>query len=88
MAGGGIAGAITSLKNNRNLLKKRKLRDKGAVFGQEGVTKLNLKASTDQDMKRIRQKIKDYKREARTVWFLAISVTAFILYCLWWWATS
>jgi hypothetical protein len=88
MAGGGIAGAITSLKNNRNLLKKRKLRDKGDVYGQEGVTKLNLKESTDQDMRRIRQKIKDYKREVRTTWFITICVTAFILYSLWWWAMS
>ncbi len=88
MAGGGIAGAITSLKNNRNLLKKRKLRDKGDVYGQESITKLNLKKSTDQDMKRIRKKIKDYKREARTVWFVAICATAFILYSLWWWVNS
>ncbi|WP_299533937.1 hypothetical protein [Ulvibacterium sp.] len=88
MAGGGIAGANTSLKNNRKLLKRRKLREKGDVYGQEGVTKLNLKESTDQDMKRIQKRIKEYKREARTIWFIAICVTAFIVYSIWWWASS
>ncbi len=80
MAGGGISGAITSLKNNRNLLKKRKLRQKEDVYGIEGVTKLNLKESTDQDMKIIRKKIKEYKREERRVQVLSILVTISILY--------
>ncbi len=80
MAGGGISGAITSLKNNRNLLKKRKLRQKEDVYGIEGVTKLDLKESTDQDMKIIRKKIKEYKREERRVLVLSVLVTLGILY--------
>ncbi|MEO1011050.1 MAG: hypothetical protein AAFX53_07055 [Bacteroidota bacterium] len=85
---GVIGGANTSLKNNRKLVKKRKLRDKGDVYGKEGITKLGLKESTDQDMKRIRQKIKDYKRERRTILIIALGITAFILYSIWWWANS
>lgn len=82
MAGGGISGAITSLKNNRNLLKKRKLRQKEDVYGIEGVTKLNLKESTDQDMKMIRKKIKEYKREERRILLLSILATLSILYAV------
>jgi|GEM_PF-5410593 len=85
MAGGGIAGAIVALKNNRALLKKRKLKSKEDVFGKGGETKLNLKESTEQDMKRIRKKIKAYKRQERMVWIVTICVTAMLLYGLYGW---
>lgn len=82
MAGGGIAGAIVALKNNRAMLRKRKLKGKNDVYGQEGMTKLNLKKSTDQDMKIIRKKIKEYKRQERMVWAVTICVTAMVIYGL------
>ncbi len=88
MAGGGIAAAITTLKNNRALLKKRKLKGTKDVYGQEGVTKLNLKVSTDQDMKRIRMKIKEYKRQERQAWIITICVTAVAVYGLYVWIVS
>ncbi|NHF60475.1 hypothetical protein FK220_014060 [Flavobacteriaceae bacterium TP-CH-4] len=62
MAGGGIAGAITSLKNNRDLQKRGKLKEKGEVYGQAGIRKLHLKESTEQDMLNIQKKIAEYKR--------------------------
>lgn len=87
MAGGGIAGAIVALKNNRAMLRKRKLKGKEDVYGQGGETKLNLKKSTDQDMKIIRKKIKEYKRQERMVWAVAICVTAMVIYGVIWWAS-
>lgn len=88
MAGGGIAGSIVALKNNRALLRKRKLKDKGDVYGQPGETLLNLKESTDQDMKRIRKKIKAYQREERKRWYLAIALTALLIYGTFWWLSA
>ncbi len=85
MAGGGIAGAITSLKNNRNLLKKRNRKNKGDVYGREGVTKLNLKQSTEQDMRIIRKKIAEHKRQERRIWVVTIILTLLILYGVYVW---
>lgn len=82
---GAIAAAITTLRNNRALLKKRKLKSKGDVYGLEGVTKLDLKESTEQDMKIIRNKIKEYKRHERAIWLVSICVTAIIIYGLFVW---
>lgn len=85
MAGGGIAGAIVALKNNRAMLRKRKLKEKADVYGQGGETKLNLKESTEQDMKRIREKIKHDKRQERKLWAISIGLAAFLLYSIFWW---
>lgn len=87
MGAGGIAGAIVSLKNNRAQLRKRKRKDKGEVYGKGEATPLNLKQSTDQDMKRIRKKIEDYKRQERRLWIFSIMATAFLIYGLFWWLT-
>lgn len=81
MAGGGIGAAILSLKQNRVLVKKRKLKDKTDVYGKPDITILDLKESTLQDMKIIRKKIKLYKREERQNWWLAFFLT-FGLFCL------
>ena len=88
MAGGGIAAAITALKNNRAMLRKRNLKGKEDVYGQSGVTKLNLKESTEQDMKRIRKKIKQYKREEQIAWVITFCVTGLIVYFLYVWMTQ
>ncbi|MEO9893682.1 hypothetical protein [Aurantibacter sp.] len=88
MAGGGIAAAIVALKNNRSLLSKRKLKSKGDVYGIESKTKLNLKVSTEQDMKRIRKKIKTYKRQERLNWTIAICITFFFFYAIIWWMAT
>lgn len=85
MAGGGIAGALVALKNNRAMLRKRKLKEKADVYGQGGETKLNLKESTEQDMKRIREKIKHDKRQERKLWAISIGLAAFLLYSIFWW---
>lgn len=83
--GGGIAGAIQSLKQNKALLNKRKKKDFKDVYGQGGFTKLNLKESTEQDMKIIRKKIKEYKREERNIWAVSICATAIIIYGFYFW---
>lgn len=80
MAGGGIAGAILSLRQNRALLHKRKLKGKEDVFGKTNATKLRLKQSTPQDMKIIRKKIAEYKRQQRKSTIIAILVALAILY--------
>jgi len=82
MAGGGIGAAILSLKNNRSLLKKRKLKDKSDVYGNSNETIIDLKQSTNQDMKIIRKKIKAYKSEERRKWFLSIFITLIVFYLL------
>lgn len=85
MAGGGIGAAIQSLKQNRALLKKRKLKDKSDVYGKPNKTKLDLKQSTDQDMKIIRKKIEGYKSEERMTWIISIIILLGIIYGLYWW---
>jgi len=70
------------------MLRKRKRKGKEDVYGQSGVTKLNLKESTEQDMKRIRKKIKQYKREEQMAWLITVCVTGVIVYFLYVWMTQ
>ncbi|KAB7530620.1 hypothetical protein F8C76_03730 [Flagellimonas olearia] len=75
MGGGGyMLDAVKSFKANRDLLKKRKLKSKGDVYGSEVKTQLNLKKSTPLDMLRIRRKIAQRKRKEKNATFLAIFI--------------
>ncbi|THV57947.1 hypothetical protein EZV76_13740 [Flagellimonas alvinocaridis] len=73
MGGGGfMLDAVKSFKANRELVKKRKLKNKGDVYGREVATQLNLKKSTPLDMLRIRKKIAQRKRKDRKATFYTI----------------
>ena len=56
MGGGSIAGAVQSLKMNRALIKKRKIRTLSDVLNQKSKTILNVKKTTPRDMQIIRKK--------------------------------
>lgn len=75
MGGGGyMLDAVKSFKANRDLLKKRKLKSKGDVYGSEVKTQLNLKKSTPLDMLRIRRKIAQGKQKEKKATFYAILI--------------
>lgn len=71
---GSIASAISSLKQNRALLKKRKLRNRQDFITKER-THLNLKESTPIDMRRIRVKIALRKKKSKMISLLALLLT-------------
>ncbi|WP_394747835.1 hypothetical protein [Spongiimicrobium salis] len=85
MGGGSIAGAIQSLKMNRALINKRKIRTKSDVIGQTSKTQLDVKETTPRDMKNIRKKIKKYKQKERRITAISWVITVIIIYllCLW-----
>ncbi|UII79731.1 hypothetical protein [Flagellimonas sp. CMM7] len=71
---GSMASAISSLKQNRALLKKRKLRNREDFITKER-TQLNLKKSTPFDMRRIREKIAIRKKKHKMISLLALLLT-------------
>lgn len=81
---GSMATAINTLRQNRALLKKRKLRTKADVYGKKGLTKLDLKQSTAHDMKIIRQKIRGYQRENRAILFVSLVAVLFLFFAMIW----
>lgn len=82
---GSMMHAIKSLKANRTLLKKRKLRSVDDVYGKKSVTKLHFKKSTPRDIARIRKMMFIQKEKEKRIMFYAIITTIllfFILYLL------
>ncbi|MEW2921980.1 hypothetical protein AB1A65_10965 [Muricauda sp. ANG21] len=82
---GSMMHAIKSLKENRSLLKKRKLQSKDDVYGKKNVTKLYLKKSTPRDIARIKKMMFiEREKEKRRVFYAAIAtiLIVFVLYLL------
>ena len=77
---GSMSHALHTLRQNRALLKKRKVKTKGDVYGNTKKTKITLKKSTPHDMKIIRQKIKGYKREDRAVLLISWAVLLLLFF--------
>ena len=56
---GSMSSAITSLRNNRSLLKKRKFKDaKGLIINKSGKTELEFKSVTPEELERIKNQIR------------------------------
>ena len=54
-----MSSAITSLRNNRSLLKKRKFKDaKGLIINKSGKTELEFKSVTPEELERIKNQIR------------------------------
>lgn len=81
---GSMASAIITLRQNRAMLKRRKIRTKSDVYGNKSVTKLKLKQSSPQDIIRIRKKMKALKRKNPAIWFVSFVVFLVILYAFLW----
>lgn len=82
---GSMMHAIKSLKANRTMLKKRKLRSVDDVYGKKSVTKLHFKKSTPRDIARIRKMMFIQKEKEKRIMFYAIITTIllfFIVYLL------
>lgn len=82
---GSMMHAIKSLKANRSMLKKRKLRSVDDVYGKKSVTKLHFKKSTRRDIARIRKMMFIQKEKEKRQMFYAIITTIllfFIIYLL------
>ncbi|NKI32160.1 hypothetical protein [Croceivirga thetidis] len=83
---GSMMHAIKSLKQNRNLLKRRKQKTKDDVYGVAVKTKLNLKQSTPADVLKVKRQMQEYNRQLRVKGFIAgilvfmiiVLVTAYI----------
>ncbi|MBO0323334.1 hypothetical protein J0X14_13580 [Muricauda sp. CAU 1633] len=82
---GSMMHAIKSLKENRSLLKKRKLKSKDDVYGRKSITKLYFKKSTPRDINRIKKMMFIQKeKEKRGMFYAAIATVLlfFIFYLL------
>ena len=56
---GSMSSAITSLRNNRSLVKKRKFKDaKGLIINKSGRTELEFKSVTPEELERIKNQIR------------------------------
>lgn len=84
MAGGGsIAGMIISIRNNAKLLRKKSMFKKESSFlhvkkeylkAAEG--KLDLKKATPHELKKVREVVKQNRRESRKLTLIALFVAA------------
>ncbi|MEO2052316.1 MAG: hypothetical protein ABGX00_11185 [Allomuricauda sp.] len=82
---GSMMHAIKSLKENRALLKRRRLKSKDDVYGKESVTQLHFKKATKKDLLRIRkQMFIQREKEIRRTWLaVLLTIIAFlVLYLL------
>ncbi|WP_318308325.1 hypothetical protein [Flagellimonas crocea] len=82
---GSMMHAMKSLRANREMLKKRRLKSRDDVYGKENITKLNFKKSTRRDIVRIRKKMFIQKEKEKKQMFYAIIATIlffFMLYLL------
>jgi hypothetical protein len=82
---GSMMHAIKSLKENRALLKRRRLKSKDDVYGKESVTQLQFKKATKKDLLRIRkQMFIQREKEIRRTWLaVLLTIIAFlVLYLL------
>ena len=82
---GSMMHAIKSMKLNRSMLKKRKLKSKDDVYGTKNVTELYFKKSTQRDIARIRKMMFIQKEKEKRIMFYAIITTIllfFIVYLL------
>lgn len=88
IGGGSIQGMITSLSNNKNLLRSKRLFKKERTFlnikkeylkASEG--KLNLKKASKEELQQIRKKIiKERRKENMVLISIAIVITSVIFY--------
>ncbi|WP_047415226.1 hypothetical protein [Cellulophaga sp. Hel_I_12] len=85
MSGAGhMLYAIKTLKANRELLKKRTLRNKKDYKRKVERKKLIFKTATPEQMIATKRKIKTYKQEEFRITMIALIVTILILFLLFW----
>lgn len=76
---GSMMHAIKSLKENRGLLKKRRLQSKDDVYGKKNVTRLQFKKSTPRDISRIKKMMFIQKQKENRLTFWAFVVTILLI---------
>lgn len=84
---GSMASAILSLKKNRALLKKRKIKDlKGLLKDTSGKTEVEFKKVTPQELFRIKKNIrKQHKRNVRIeigIYIASVALTTVFFFLL------
>tara|TARA_R110000868_G_scaffold4211_13_gene26668 strand:+ start:72281 stop:72550 length:270 start_codon:yes stop_codon:yes gene_type:complete len=85
MSGAGhMLYAIKTLKANRNLLKKRALRNKNDFKRKLVGGKLQFKKSTPEQMRAIKTKIKGYKKSDLRLNIILFTTTIIILFLIIW----
>ncbi|MEP3209818.1 MAG: hypothetical protein ABJN95_11545 [Maribacter sp.] len=83
---GTIAAAITSLRENRALLKKRKLKDlKTLLYETSGKTEVQFKQVSAEELRRIKTEIRTKAKQAAKVEIaIYVGCTVFTLSFLFW----
>lgn len=79
---GSMMHAIKSLKANRELLKKRKLKSKDDIYGKQSITKLHFKKSTRRDILRVQRKMFIERQKEKRQIAMAVVVTLILFLVL------
>lgn len=80
---GSMASAILSLKQNRALLKKRKIKDiKELLYETSGKTELEFRKVSAIEMARIKAEIRKQAKKDRRVEFITYGVSALLVFVL------
>jgi hypothetical protein len=83
---GSMSSAITSLKNNRSLLKKRKIKTaKDLLTHKSGRTKLEFKKMSQEELQKIKNQIRNEakrRNDNKSIVFVVLFITSILLLCI------
>lgn len=76
---GSMMHAVNSLKENRKLLKKRKLKSVDDVFGKKGHTLLSFKKSSPKDILKVQKDMRLQKQRNLKIQLISFIITVLII---------
>ena len=83
---GSVSSAITSLRNNRSLLKKRKFKTaKDLLIHKSGKTKLEFKKVSQEELQKIKNQIRNEakrRNDNKSIVFVILFITSILLLCI------
>ena len=83
---GSVSSAITSLRNNRSLLKKRKFKTaKDLLIHKSGKTKLEFKKVSQEELQKIKNQIRNEakrRNDNKSIVFVVLFITSILLLCI------
>jgi len=83
---GSMSSAITSLRNNRSLLKKRKFKTaKDLLIHKSGKTKLEFKKVSQEELHKIKNQIRNEAKrqnDNKSIVFVVLFITSILLLCI------
>ena len=83
---GSMSSAITSLRNNRSLLKKRKFKTaKDLLIHKSGKTELEFKKVSQEELHKIKNQIRNEAKrqnDNKSIFFVVLFITSILVICI------